>query len=171
MTDRHTPIRPAFTLVEVLVVVAIIGIAGAVVVPQLLQTGSLTIQGASRMVIADLLAAQNEAVAQQRPRRVVFEPALNRYRLTDQAGQTIQMNWRSSTASSGDYIIDFDRDTRFRGVRLDQASFGGQSSIEFDDMGAPSSGGTIDLVADKFRYRISVAPFTGRVTIQPVAGG
>ena len=62
----------AFTLVEVLVVVTIISIAAAIVVPQMLRPGNLSVQAAGRSIIADILFAQNDAAAHQAGRRIVF---------------------------------------------------------------------------------------------------
>jgi prepilin-type N-terminal cleavage/methylation domain-containing protein len=160
--------RRAFTLVEVLVVVAIIGIAGAIVVPQMLRAGSLSIQAAGRSIIADLLYAQNDAIAMQSGRRVVFDVPNNRYRLTDAAGTTLTVPWKSGV--SGNYVVDFGADSRFQGVKLTAASFSGQAHLEYDDLGAPSTGGTVELEASGFRYRITVAPMTGRVSIAPIQG-
>ena len=160
--------RTAFTLVEVLIVVAIMGLIGALVVPQMLAAGTLTIQAAARMVIADILYAQNDAIARQSPRRVVFDPANNRYTLTDSAGTALTVPWKGGAAQN--YVVDLTADSRFQGVTLAQVNFGGTNSsvLEFDDMGAPLAGGTIDLVFDNTRYRITVAAFTGRVTVAPV---
>jgi prepilin-type N-terminal cleavage/methylation domain-containing protein len=160
----------AFTLIEVLVVVTVIAIAGAIVVPQMLKAGTLQIQAGGRMVIADLLYAQNEAIAQAAVRRVVFDPAQNRYRLTDGSGVALQASWRSGGSNTADYSVDFNRDTRFSGVKLSAADFGGTQTIEFDALGTPSAGGTVDLTAGNVHYRIAVAPFTGRVTIAPASG-
>jgi prepilin-type N-terminal cleavage/methylation domain-containing protein len=154
----------AFTLVEVLVVVAIIGVASMVVVPQILRSGDMQIQAAGRIVISDLLTAQNEAVARQSPRRVEFDQVNSRYRLTDAAGVTLVAPWRDTAT----YVTDFKSDTRFRNVRLAAVDFAGSNVVEFDDMGAPTIGGTVDLLTDSTRYRITVAPFTGRITIAQV---
>ena len=164
--DRTFP--KAFTLVEVLAVVVIIGLAGAIVVPSLLRRGTLEVQAAGRMMISDILIAQNEAIAMQAPRQVMFEPAQNRYRLTDVGGNTLNTNWKSGGDTVENYIIDYDTDTRFAGVTLEAPAFGGpppDTFLRFDALGAPQSGGTVDLVSGDFRYRITVAPFTGRVTI------
>lgn len=159
------PRRHAFTLIEVLIVVAIIGIAGLVVVPQMLRAGTMQAQAAGRIVISEILIAQNEAMARQAVRQVIFEVDQNRYRLADSQGQTLVANWKSGAQ----YVTDFSQDARFQGVRLTRADFGGQPVLEFDDMGAPVSGGTVELEAPEARYRINVSPFTGRLTIEQVS--
>ena len=155
-----------FTLVEILVVVIILGIAASVVVPQLLNAGTMTIQAAARMIISDTLFAQNEAIARQSPRKVVFDVPNNAYRLTDNNDVMLSVNWKA-----GNYIMDFDSDNRFAGVQIQAVDFGGSNSVTFDELGAPSSGGTVDLTAGDTSYRVTVRPFTGRVTVAPLAGG
>lgn len=152
----------AFTLVEVLVVVMIMGIAAALVVPQLLNAGQMTIQAASRMVMSDVLYAQNEAIARQTERRVVFDVDNNSYSLTDESGTTLSVTWMPAG-----YTIDFDDDKRFSGVTLTAVDFGGSTTLAFDELGAPTSGGTIELAANSNQYRITVSAFTGRVTVEP----
>ena len=165
MVRADRTLAKAFTLVEVLAVVVIIGLAGAVVVPSLLRRGTLEVQAAGRMLVSDILIAQNEAIAAQVPRQLIFEPAQNRYRLTDEAGNTLSATWISGGAEN--YIVDFDTDTRFAGVNLAAPVFGGTAppTLRFDALGGPVNGGTVDLVSGNFRYRVTVAPFTGRVTI------
>ncbi|MCE9590972.1 MAG: GspH/FimT family pseudopilin [Planctomycetes bacterium] len=159
--------RRGFTLIEVLIVVAIIGIAGAVIVPQMLKAGTLQIQAAGRMIISDLLIAQNEAVAKQAPRRVVFDVNANRYSITDGNGNAIPALWRTGGDNSANYAVDLTQDGRFNGVRLSKASFNNTASIQFDALGGPDNGGTVELTSGNTHYRITVAPFTGRVTIVP----
>lgn len=168
----------AFTLIEILVVVAIIGLVGAFVVPQMLTAGQLNVQAAARMVISDILYAQNEAVARQSPRKVVFDTINNRYRvvLTTAMGDDVALDakWRVAAGDSSNtqLVTDFNRDSRFQGVQLDNASFGGDPELRFDELGAPASGGTVDLVfRNNVRYRVNVAPFTGRVTVAQIAAG
>ena len=142
----------------------IMGIAAAIVVPQMLSAGTLGIQAAARMVIADILYAQNEAIAQQSPRRVVFDTANDLYRLTDGAGTTLSVNWKGD--GLGNYVVDLSSDSRFQGVMLTSAAFGGTAVLEFDDLGTPISGGSVELEFDENRYRVTVAAFTGRVTVE-----
>lgn len=157
-----------FTLVEILVVTAILALAGAIVVPHMMHSGQLGAQAAARMIMQDMLIAQNEAIAKQQPRRIVFESALNRYRLTDENGVTLGVNWKEGASTTENYIVDFSSDRRFAGVQLQNVSFGSDGYIEYDDLGTPSRGGSLELVGGTGHYRISVAPITGRVSIEPV---
>jgi len=170
MTKRST--HPGYTLIEVLITVAVIGLASAIVVPSLMQAGTLGLQAAARIVIADLLLAQNDAIAYQAPRRVVFDVDNNEYRLesgvTDADGDitwsTLHADWQGG--DGGNYIVDFDTDSRFDGVVLIEADFGDATSVAFDELGGPSSGGFVRLRFDQETYRVEVAEFTGRVSVE-----
>jgi prepilin-type N-terminal cleavage/methylation domain-containing protein len=157
-----------YTLIELLLIMSIMGIVAAIVVPQMLRPGTLTIQAAGRMVIADILHAQQDAIAQQQVRRLVFDTDANHYRLTDLEGTTLGVAWKTGGAAAENYVVDLANDSRFTGVSLSAVDFGGSDTLEFDDLGAPANGGSVDLVFEDVRYRVSVAPFTGRVTIEPI---
>ena len=164
--QRQAAVSRGFTLIEVLVVVIIIGIAAAVVVPSMLRPGSLHVQAAARMVISDLLFAQNDAIAKQKPRRVVFDPANNRYRVTDAAGNTLSANWKG--VGSGTYVVDFKTDKRFQGVSMGTVEFDDDSFVEFNELGTPNFGGTIDLSGGGLQYQITVTDMTGKVSVAKV---
>ena len=172
---KHATTRTAkgYTLVEVLITVTIMGIAAAIVVPNMLQGGSLGVQAGARMIIADLLFAQNEAMAQQSTRRVVFDTDNNSYRVQkyDSGASAWVLEFNPSEGlgnNQQNYEIDFEEDSRFRGIEIVSADFNGSSTIEFDDLGNPSSGGTVRLKYEEHEYEIKVAPFTGRVTVQRI---
>lgn len=153
----------AFTLMEVLVVVVILGIAAAVIVPQIGRSDSLGVQAAARMLVADLLYTQNEAIARQATRKLVFDAANNRYTVRDDSNQVLSTPWKG-----GQYLVDFNADSRFRGVVIEAPTFGGTAEVAFDDLGAPVNGGTVDLVAGNHRFRVTVTAFTGRVSVQQI---
>ena len=151
--------------------VVIMGISGAIVVPHMLRSGQMGLQGATRTVITDILYAQDEANAQSGILRVVFDPTNNAYRLTDAAGTTLRASWKSAGGNGQNDIVSFDQDARFNGVQLDLADLGGGAVLEFNAIGSPTKGGTVKLTASGLRYHISIAPFTGQVTIAPVTRG
>lgn len=166
MQTNHptSPSRRAYTLIEVLIVVAILGVVSAVVVPHMLTAGSLGVQAAARVVVADILYAQNDAIAAQAGRKIVFTPADDKYELQDAGGAILTAQWINGEANN--YVVDFSDDTRFQGVEIKSASFaGGGTTLEFDDLGGPVNGGTVVIEYNDQEYRITVAPFTGRVTV------
>lgn len=169
MPDRSRIFKPGFTLVEILVVLVIIGLASAIVVPQMMVAGEMALQGATRLVIADLLYAQNEAVMQQQSRHVVFDPANNQYWIEDDAGQVLATTWH--LGSGGEARVDLSKTKRFGGAQILKADFSGKQRVTFDSLGAPSSGGTVELIFDDHVYVITVAAFTGRVTVEADPGG
>ncbi len=166
MKGNTTRRLAGYTLVEVLIIVAIIGIAAAIVVPNMLAAGTLGVQAAARIIIADILFAQNDAIAQQQNRRVVFDPANESYSLIDEVGTVLTARWKGG--SDNNYTVDFTTDTRFQGVVIVSANFGGATpqTLEFDALGGPLSGGTVEIEFQGTRYRVTVAAFTGRVTVQ-----
>ncbi|QDU35203.1 hypothetical protein KS4_32830 [Poriferisphaera corsica] len=156
--------RPGYTLVEVLIVVTILGIAAGIVVPSMLSVGKLGVQAAARMVISDLLIAQNDAVAKQKPRTVRFNAGKEHYQLEDETNTKLTARWRGG--GSDNYEVSFRDDQRFSGVDIVRADFGGESFITFDELGAPNEGGVIELKFNDDRYEVSVAAFTGKVAIK-----
>ena len=171
----NSNIKRAFTLTEVLIVITIMGIAAAVIVPQMLNAGTLHVQAAARSIVSDLLVAQNEAVVRQAPRQMIFSTANNQYTLADSDDNAISAPW----GQGGKYVVSFSKDNRFRNVQIQNVAFGSdedsQHILSFDELGVPGSGGTVDVVSGTTRYRITVAAFTGKVTVAlvpvPPSGG
>jgi len=166
----------AYTLVEVLVTVTIIGIAGAMVAPSMGQAGVLKIQSAVRMVVSDITFAQMDALGYQEQRAIVFDIDSNSYTLIQVNGNSIDVDADALYDQKGPqqrYRINLD-DPKYGGTVIESASFDGNSTLIFDEMGGPvsapgtstlSDGGTIILAGPLSRWRINIAAFTGRVTV------
>lgn len=167
-SDSPSTRRRAYTLVEVLLVVTILGIVSATVIPSMLTAGEMGVQAAARVIVADLLYAQNEAIAQQAPHKVVFDVANNSYQLQDQNGNALTVDWMGGSANN--YVVDFSEDQRFQGVTITAVDFGivTPNEITFDNLGGPSTGGSITIQFDRQSFRIDVAEFTGRVTVTQI---
>lgn len=163
----HKSKSRGFTLVEMLVTLTIIGIAASIVVPSLSSSSSFVLQAATRSIMSDILNTQNEAVAHQATRMITFDVDNNSYKLTDGSGDLLTNSWKGTDASN--YVVNLSADSTYQGVKLVKVDFGGgDTSLSFDDLGSPSSGGTVDLEYSQWKYQITVAPFTGRVTVKRV---
>jgi prepilin-type N-terminal cleavage/methylation domain-containing protein len=155
----------AFTLIELMIVISIIALTAMLVVPHIASSASYEVQGAARALAGDLLYAQSEAIANQQSRQVIFDAPNNSYRLTDASDVTLPAAWLG-----GSYRVSFGAESEFNDVAIESPQFGGQSAVVFDEMGAPSSGGSVELVAGPHRYRVTVTAFTGRVSVEEVTG-
>jgi len=74
--------------------------------------------------------------------------------------------------NGGLYIVNFQEDNRFGDVSIEASVDGGGSELIFDPLGGtvrsgglPGLGGTITVTSGEFSYQISVAPFTGKLTV------
>lgn len=173
---RRTGRERAYTLVEVLVVVTILGIAAAMVVPSMGSTGSLRVQGAVRTLVADITEAQSDALAYQTPRAMVFYPSENRYVIVEVRGNTINpvtdtlSETRFTAGTFGDSAID----TAAFSYDIDE-----NPVLIFDELGSPvvapgsstaAPTGEIFITGSGQRFRVGVDAFTGRVTVTRVSG-
>lgn len=174
---RHS--RHAFTLIEVLVTVAILAIAAAMVIPAMGTTGVLKVQGAIRQIVSDITFAQADAISLQQGRAVRFDPGSNSYRVIQVIG---------STVDDSNTLYDPSRPGGRFVVSLNNGDFGGatvasttlsNNTLIFDDMGTPvttaggntpSTGGKIVIITADSRHEVLIEAYTGRTTIRKVSG-
>ena len=64
--------RSGFTLIEVLIVVTLMGIAASLLIPSMGQTGVLRVQASVRTIVSDIIYIQGESVAYQARRAIWF---------------------------------------------------------------------------------------------------
>lgn len=168
-----------FTLMEILVVIVVLGIAGALVIPAMGETGVLKVQAAVRTIVSDITFIQAEAVAFQERRAMVFDVETSSYALVEVPGDTIDIEANTMfdpTKADGRYLVDF-RDAKFGDARITAAAFSGTNTLIFDGMGGPvadaagavpGNGGTIRITGSSQSFDIRVEPFTGRVVVATV---
>ncbi|MHC5026263.1 MAG: pilus assembly FimT family protein [Planctomycetota bacterium] len=176
--------RRAYTLIELLLVVAILGIASALLVPQILAKDSMTVQAAVRQLIADMSFAQADALAHQEFRRVAFFDDGSGYALVraddfadfndpfDPDTANYVDDPLAGSAEQARYIVDFN-DPRFEGVSITGVAIDGSSEfVTYDALGGtvrgaqtPGTGGTITMAYGEQIYEIEVAAFTGKLTV------
>jgi general secretion pathway protein H len=157
-----------FTLIEVLLVVLILGIAAAVAVPMMSSAGSMQVRSAANMVAADLEYAKSMAISRGQPYSVLFDKTTESYRVLDHTGTVIG----HPVKRGSDYIIDFRNDGRLDQVNIVDASFDGTSKVTFDYLGSPYNGGgtalnsgLVTLQAGGVTKTVRVEPVTGFISI------
>jgi prepilin-type N-terminal cleavage/methylation domain-containing protein len=170
-----------FTLVEILMVVAILGIVSAVIIPQIGTRSDLIAGSAARQVMSDMTWAQNRAISTQQPVYVVFTPAADgaatggSYQVMSALPSTVMTHPVNKSPWSTGFGV---AQTAWSQVRIDAADFDGQRAIMFDVMGSPSSipanggtatglgSGTVRVVCNGTTLTIRVEPLTGTLTVQ-----
>src|SRR5690606_19368519 len=119
--------RSAFTLVEMLVVIVILGIAGALVIPAMGSTGVLRVQGAVRTIVSDMTFMQADAVAFQEKRAMVFDVDNSSYRIVAIPGSAIDVanTLYKADGPNREYVVDLrpDADGPFGDSRIAAVDF------------------------------------------------
>jgi type II secretory pathway pseudopilin PulG len=172
--------RRSYTLIELLLVCAILGIAGSLLIPNIVGRDVMACQAAVRLIIGDLSFAQSDALAHQEYRRVHFNDDGSGYSLSRITQSQLDDPFDPDTADyitdpllGGQYLVNLAEDRRFTGVTISAVALEGAGrTLHYDSMGgivatngAAGVGGTITVTSANDEYQITVAPFTGKLTV------
>jgi Tfp pilus assembly protein FimT len=134
-----------------------------VVIPQAVNSSDVQVISGARLVASDLQYAQNLAITTQAPVTVTFDPGGNSYLLTTLVDSKSVPVIHPMTKAA--YAVNFATQGGFSRLDVVSASFGGSPAVTFDELGSPSSSGTVVLQAGPNVYRIDVAATTGKVSV------
>ena len=159
---------PAFTLVEVIIVLVIIGIISAVAVPLYTSAASVQLKTAADMIACDLEYAKSMAMSTGRNHSVFFDASAKEYRIKDASGDV-----NHPVHIGANYIVSFATDSRLNKVDIVSTTFG-SNTVKFDYLGTPSDGagtalnssGSVQLRAGGNILTVKVEPVTGYVSIE-----
>ncbi|MDX2114812.1 MAG: prepilin-type N-terminal cleavage/methylation domain-containing protein [Planctomycetota bacterium] len=182
--------RPGFTLIEVLLVVVILGIAGVLVIPSMSQANVLRVQSAVRTLVSDVTFLQSDAVAFQSRRAVWFgmvprwDDAQERWVFVEGNGYTLAEVNGAELDLASDALEDPDRpgrplsrnfaDPEFAGAQVFDADFNGGALLIFDELGGPveeldgpepGNGGSVMVSGSGAVFRVDVQAYTGRIVV------
>jgi prepilin-type N-terminal cleavage/methylation domain-containing protein len=160
----------AFTLVEMMIVVMILGIIGAVAVPMISGTADAQCEAAARTLVSDLEWAQSAAWARQTHVALVFSNDLQRYKIVEADGQNLN-DYDSLVAldhpalPGRSYEVNLSGDLALPDVRVSAAGFSGSPYVTFDTLASPDSGGSVILTAGHATLTVNVEEITGSVSV------
>lgn len=155
----HKTSRVAFTLVELIVVIMIMGIVATVVVPMLSNTQAMQLRANARQIVTELQSAQTASIATRQQYLIEFDRDNNLYQVTPE----------------GEASVSYPLSGR---VAIRSVDFNNENNIWFDSMGAPLANtaenpdglplvtGSLLLESGGEQMTIAVEPVTGRVSIQ-----
>lgn len=170
--------RWGFTLIEILCVVVIIGIASAIILPQISSRDDLRCASAARAIMADLLYAQNRSIALQQMHFVQFNAATNSYQVMDNTGASGGPGAIITHPVQGlPYTVTINNGA-LGNVSFSSTStwFDGQTTIGFDSMGIPYSwngttttplnSGQVIVKCGNNTLTVTVAAYSGEIKVQ-----
>ena len=178
--QRHAPTSGGFTLIEILVVVVILGIAAAIVVPAIGSRDDLKTTSAARMIMADLIYAQNRSISQQRKHFVVFDDANETYSVFEDKRPAVpNMTIITHPVEASAFTVNLGPSGPgpIRDVYIGLADFDGKKILMFDELGTPYSydaatnteaaltAGQVRLTCKALTLTVTVEPFSGELRI------
>ena len=167
----------AFTLVEILVVVVILGVTAAIIVPQIGNRDDLRCTSMARVIMSDVMYAQSRAVSMQQPHYVRFDTAAGRYEVLQRITPSEQLVTHPITKGNFQVTVGAARGDELKTVVFDDVSFDSQPVLMFDEMGTPHAynpstltatamvAGSIRLRSGTFTATISVEPYSGELKV------
>jgi len=173
---RRLAPKAGFTLVEILCVVVIIGIAAAIVVPSIGSRDDLRAASMARVVMADLIYAQNRAVSMQKVQYIRFNKTTQIYEVLDSIGPDVLVT-HPVEQKPFQVKLSNGRTDDLRFVKLDTINFDGKTVMAFDELGTPLSvdtatstkspmvSGSIVLDSGGYKLTISIEPYSGELKV------
>jgi prepilin-type N-terminal cleavage/methylation domain-containing protein len=157
----------AFTLLELLIVMVILGLAATLAVPLVADQDSSGVQAAARLLTADLGYAQLEAISHADDRcRVTFDMSAGSYTLSRNSAPASPI---AEPITGQPYATQFGagRAAQAAGVAIQGYSLGGDNYISFGRYGEldQSTTATISLRRGAVTLTIQIDPTTGEVAL------
>lgn len=181
--------RSAYTIIELVIVVALLGLVGALAIPSLVGRSTMEAQAVVRRLVSDIHFAQAEAIAHQSYCRVQFLDGGRGYCLLDIEEAAFGLPFDETTAqyvtdpagtfgSHGRCLVDYHADDRYATVHIGEVDVDGAGNwITFDALGGivsepgiAAGAGRILIEAMNEQWEVLVTPMTGRLVVQRFTG-
>ncbi|MCX5662253.1 MAG: prepilin-type N-terminal cleavage/methylation domain-containing protein [Planctomycetota bacterium] len=156
-----------YTLVELLVVLAVLAAAGALAVPLIVDESATRVKAGAAQLVADLQYAQVASLARSDdPCCIVFSTAQQTYTVARSSAPATPL---TDPSTHSPYVVVFGsgRASAATGVQIESAS---STTLGFTSMGAltQASSATVTLTCKARRVTVSIDASTGRASVGTV---
>ena len=157
----------AFTLVELMIVIVLIGIVLGLAMPMVGDRNSLRVREAAKMLAADIEFAHNESITHGEDSRLIkFNTVNHKYWIAAASDPDTPI---TDPARKEPFLVSFGsgRASGTSGVTIQSISLGGDSELHFNAYGVPdqTTDATGTLAAGSISMTIQVDAASGEVTI------
>jgi type IV fimbrial biogenesis protein FimT len=115
--------RSGFTLIEILVVLAVVGILLGLGIPALMSYGDSTgVRATAKQIMADMWLARQKAIATSTPHSIVFDQGQNSYSVFEDDGGGLPGNEGNGVIDAGELVVrtrELDKGYEFSDIDLD----------------------------------------------------
>lgn len=174
--------RNAFTLLETILVIVLVGVVAAVGVPRLVENADRRqLLAEARRLAADLNLARTRAASTSLAYRVTFDCDRDQYSILPEDAERAARVQEGLTSIDGttsptgeETAIDLASASRTemlrvtRAARLERLDLGGATDVVFNGFGAPDRGGIVVLTRGKYSISITIEKDRGAVIISDV---
>ncbi len=148
--------RPAFSLIELVMVITAIGLFAAIAIPRYANSAVRYRAGAAAQRIeADLVLAQERA-------RLTSQDITGTFNTDNETVSIPALTGLDDRTAA--YLTDLSAEPYQADITA--VSFNGTDEVTFDGFGVPDEGGTVDVRAGDVTKRITLDADTGEVSIQ-----
>jgi prepilin-type N-terminal cleavage/methylation domain-containing protein len=147
-----------FTLIELVMVMAVVGVIAAYAVVNNLASGAYTLRSQAESLASNLRHAQAMATTRGRSLRVSLTAGTN-------GSYSVSCVTAGTTPCDSSPVLDPATGTSFAITVQKGVSIAGPATLDIDNFGKPSAAATYTLTYGGSTFTVTVAPLTGYISI------